>query len=66
MKNDNYIIATDTFYQLISNELVHNYAWKRTRTKSPCKMCVYQFLCPPPSNYEYALKCNNLCHVWTK
>jgi pseudo-rSAM protein len=56
-------ISTDTFYQLIANELVHNYSWKNTRTKSPCKKCVYQFLCPPPSNYEYALNCNNLCHV---
>jgi pseudo-rSAM protein len=56
-------ISTNTFYQLIANELVNNYAWKKTRTKSPCNKCLYQFLCPPPSNYEYALKRNNLCHV---
>jgi pseudo-rSAM protein len=53
-------ISKDTVYQLISNELIHNYSWKRTRTKSPCNTCVYQYLCPPPSNYEYALKRNNL------
>jgi len=58
-------ISTETFYQLISNELINNYSWKKTRTKSPCNKCLYQFLCPPPSNYEYALKRNNLCHVYT-
>jgi pseudo-rSAM protein len=56
-------IANNTFYQLIANELIHNYSWKRTRTKPPCNNCLYQYLCPPPSNYEWALKCNNLCHV---
>jgi pseudo-rSAM protein len=56
-------IAKETFYQLISNELLHCHSWKKTRTKSPCNKCLYQFLCPPPSNYEYALRRNNLCHV---
>jgi pseudo-rSAM protein len=56
-------ISTNTFYQLIAEELIHNHSWKKTRTKSPCNKCLYQFLCPPPSNYEYALKRNNLCHI---
>lgn len=56
-------ISRDTFHQLISNELIHNYSWKKTRTKSPCNKCLYQFLCPPPSNYEYGLNRNNLCHT---
>ena len=56
-------IATNTFYQLISEELIHCYSWKKTRKKSPCNKCLYQFLCPPPSNYECVLKRNNLCHV---
>jgi pseudo-rSAM protein len=57
-------ISTHTFYQLISNELIHNHSWKKTRTKSPCNKCLYQFLCPPPSNYEYALRRNNLCSIY--
>ena len=56
-------ISTNTFYQLIAEELINNHSWKETRTKSPCNKCLYQFLCPPPSNYEYALKRNNLCHI---
>ena len=56
-------ISTHTFYQLIAEELINCHSWKKTRTKSPCNKCVYQFLCPPPSNYEYALKQNNLCHI---
>jgi pseudo-rSAM protein len=56
-------IAKETFYQLISNELINCHSWKKTRRNSPCNKCLYQFLCPPPSNYEYALRRNNLCHV---
>ncbi|MCL2313133.1 MAG: TIGR04150 pseudo-rSAM protein [Firmicutes bacterium] len=57
-------ISTETLYQLIANELLNNYSWKKIRKKSPCNKCLYQYLCPPPSNYEYALKSSNLCHVF--
>ena len=52
-------ISTHNFHELISNELMHNYSWKKTRSGSPCKNCVYQYLCPPLSNYELVLKKNN-------
>jgi len=58
-------ISTEKIYQLISNELLHNYSWKNTRTKSPCNKCIYQFLCPPISNYELVLGKNNLCNINT-
>ena len=30
---------------------------------APCNKCIYNFLCPPPSNYNFILKCNNLCTI---
>lgn len=38
--------------------------WFRVRNQvQPCRTCVYEVLCPPLSNYEYALHRNNLCHI---
>ncbi|EGF51958.1 TIGR04150 pseudo-rSAM protein [Bacteroides fluxus] len=38
--------------------------WKYTRDKViPCKACIYRYLCPPPSNYEFYLKRFDLCTV---
>ena len=56
-------ISTHSFYELIANELMNNYSWKKTRTSHPCKTCLYQCLCPPISNYELVLKRCNLCHI---
>lgn len=49
--------------EIISKELTDNTAWRRTRTSAPCRHCLYQYLCPPPSGYEAALGKPNLCHV---
>lgn len=38
--------------------------WFLLRSKvAPCNKCIYNFLCPPPSNYNFILKCNNLCTI---
>jgi len=38
--------------------------WKYTRDRvTPCKACIYRYLCPPPSNYEFYLKRFDLCTV---
>lgn len=38
--------------------------WKCTREKVvPCNDCIYRFLCPPPSNYEFILNRFNLCTI---
>lgn len=43
---------------LISN----NNSWFLTRNKiNPCNKCIYCFLCPPISNYEFAFNRFNLC-----
>lgn len=39
-------------------------SWFLTRNKmEPCSKCVFQYLCPPPSNYEIAIGKPNLCTV---
>jgi pseudo-rSAM protein len=54
----------DSIYDITLRELFDGKSWRKTRDKvKPCKSCVYCFLCPPLTNYEYALKQNNLCHI---
>lgn len=57
-------IATDSLKTLISKELTSGKSWFRSRTKvPPCSDCIYQFLCPPVSNYELTMNRFNLCKI---
>lgn len=50
---------------LVSKELKQGKSWKRTRlNEEPCKKCIYQWLCPPISNYEIFMKKFNFCHLY--
>lgn len=51
----------DSIYDIIYTEMTENGSWMETRTESPCNSCIYQWLCPPISNYEYVLGKFNLC-----
>ena len=43
----------DPVHQTIIRELEENHAWRQTRNEmSPCKDCLYRYLCPSPSVYE--------------
>ena len=53
----------DEIVDIIYKELTENTAWRKVRNKEPCSRCVFQFLCPPPSNYESAIGKNNLCYM---
>lgn len=52
-----------TLLQLITKDIDSNQAWFIVRNSKPCSDCLFQWLCPPPSNYEYLLNKNNLCLV---
>jgi pseudo-rSAM protein len=56
-------IYTNSLYEIVSKEVEEGKSWFRIRNQTPCSDCVYQWLCPPPSNYEIALGRSNLCHV---
>lgn len=48
--------------ELMKNLISSNESWFKTRDAiEPCDKCVFQFICPPISNYEFALNRMNLC-----
>ena len=56
-------IQFDNILDIIQNELISNTAWRRVRDSHPCDSCIYQFICPPLSNYERIIGQDNLCHM---
>lgn len=49
--------------KILEKEMITNTAWRIIRDKTPCNECLYQFLCPSPSDYEWVMARNNLCHI---
>jgi pseudo-rSAM protein len=59
------ILGTNSIHDAVFKEMYRGNSWRRIRKKvAPCKRCTFEALCPPLSNYEYALNRNNLCHIW--
>lgn len=56
-------IYTDDIYKIVHKEVEEGKSWFRIRNQEPCCNCVYQWLCPPPSNYEISIGRPNLCHI---
>ncbi|MDR1054572.1 MAG: TIGR04150 pseudo-rSAM protein [Prevotellaceae bacterium] len=56
-------INNDQIIDIIAKEMDINTAWRKVRNEEPCNSCLYQYLCPPPSNYEHAIGKYNLCHI---
>ena len=56
-------IMNDSLLDIINKEMLTNTAWRKTREAAPCSDCLYQLMCPSPSNYEMAIGKANLCHV---
>lgn len=55
---------SEHIYELIYKELDGQRAWLLTRDAvEPCKNCLYKYLCPSISNYEYVCGKFNLCHM---
>ncbi len=53
----------DDIRELVYKEMTEGRSWLRIRDMKPCCDCIYQWLCPSPSNYELAIGRPNLCHV---
>lgn len=56
-------IYQQNIYELLQKEIDEGQSWFRIRNHEPCNTCVYQWLCPPPSDLEIAIGQLNLCHV---
>ncbi len=54
---------SESIYDLILLELQQNHAWRMVRDKKPCVDCVWQWICPSPSNYELVMNTSNMCTV---
>lgn len=57
-------IKSDRIIDVVANEMMQNTSWRQVRSSGPCKKCLYQFLCPPLSNYEKAINRQNLCNIF--
>lgn len=56
-------ILIEELADLVYKEAVGGNSWYRIRREEPCSSCVFQWLCPSPSNYELVIDKPNLCHV---
>lgn len=62
--NDNPIGSIDESpHSIVYREMTEGKSWFRIRNQKPCCDCVYQWLCPSPSNYELVIGKPNLCRV---
>jgi pseudo-rSAM protein len=60
-------LDSDHLYNVVEKELNRGRAWCKVRKNvTPCKSCVFNALCPPISNYEYAVGRYDLCHIGPK
>ncbi len=63
LNNESIGCIDDFVPELLFRELKNGNSWLNIRNMQPCSDCVYQWLCPSPSNYELAIGKPNLCHV---
>lgn len=56
-------IYSNSIYEIVQKELDEGQSWFRIRKEAPCCNCLYQWLCPSPSDYEIKLGRPNLCFV---
>jgi pseudo-rSAM protein len=49
--------------KILEKEMVVNTAWRVIREQTPCNDCLYQFICPSPSDYEWVMEKSNLCNI---
>lgn len=56
-------IYVNNIQEILHKEVEEGKSWFRVRNQAPCTDCVYQWICPSPSNYEIAIGRSNLCHV---
>lgn len=56
-------LYVDSIRQLVQKEMTEGNSWLRIRNQEPCNQCIYQWLCPSPSDYELKIGKPNLCHI---
>ena len=59
-------IHHDHISNILEKELVGTDFWRNIRDRKPCMDCLYQFVCPSPSNYETVIGRPNLCTLYNE
>lgn len=54
---------SDPPHDMVYKEMTEGRSWLQIRNEKPCCDCIYQWLCPSPSNFEFVFKKSNLCHI---
>jgi pseudo-rSAM protein len=62
----NYYFYSEKNNIILFIEVEEGKSWLRIRNQAPCSTCIYQWLCPPPSDYEIVIGRPNLCHINNK
>ncbi len=58
-------MTDESLENIIRKELTSGKSWNRIRTVvEPCNDCIFNFLCPPVSNYEIRINRFNFCHIY--
>lgn len=57
-------IHHDHISNMLEKELVGTDFWRKIRDQKPCVDCLFQFICPSPSNYETVIGRPNLCTLY--
>ncbi|MCP4213536.1 MAG: radical SAM peptide maturase [bacterium] len=58
-------LAEEDMLGYMVKELIHGQSWHNVRARvAPCRDCAYNAICPPISNYEYAIGKYNLCDIF--
>lgn len=55
-------VNVDSITDIICKEMATGKSWLRVRNEEPCCSCIYQWLCPSPSNYELSMGKSDLCN----
>jgi len=56
-------VKTHSIFEIVYKEIIQGKSWLNIRNQEPCNNCIYQWLCPPPSEYEILIGQPNLCHI---
>jgi pseudo-rSAM protein len=56
-------ITAHSIQEILYREMNEGKSWLRIRDQKPCSDCIYQYLCPSPSNYEIVIGRPNLCNI---
>jgi len=56
-------ILEDSVYSIVYKEITKGRSWRRIRNMMPCNNCIFQWICPSPSNYELVINKPNLCKL---